>query len=61
LIVHGEHDFIVPAAPELAHQLIPDSELVVIPDSGHYPFIEQPTIFAETLRRFVTRRTSAAN
>jgi proline iminopeptidase len=58
LIVHGEHDFIVAAAPELLHQLISDSELVVIPDSGHYPFIEQPAIFGETLRRFIARRIS---
>ena len=57
LIVHGEHDFIVGAAPELVRQLIPESELVVIPDSGHYPFIEQPEIFAEALRRFITNRT----
>jgi proline iminopeptidase len=60
LIVHGEHDFIVAAAPELVHQLIPDSELVVIPDSGHYPFIEQPAIFAETVRRFVNRSATSS-
>jgi proline iminopeptidase len=53
LIVYGAEDFIVPAARERVHQLIPDSRLVVIPDSGHYPFIEQPEAFTGTLRAFV--------
>ena len=53
LIVHGEEDFIVPAASELAQRRIPDAELVRIPGSGHYPFIEQPTVFTQTLRSFV--------
>ncbi|NQV05366.1 alpha/beta fold hydrolase [bacterium] len=58
LIVHGAEDFIVPAAPELAGQLIPDARIAVIPDSGHYPFIEQPEAFTRTLRAFIedTRR-----
>jgi len=58
LIIHGQEDFIVAAAPELAHDLIAGSELVVIPESGHYPFIEQPEIFSETVRRFVARTAS---
>ena len=58
LIVHGEEDFIVASAPELVHRLIPHSELVAIRDSGHYPFIEQPKVFSETLRRFVSETSS---
>jgi pimeloyl-ACP methyl ester carboxylesterase len=53
LIIHGEHDFIVKASPALIRDLIPGSELVVIPDSGHYPFMEQPDIFANVLRQFI--------
>jgi len=53
LIVHGAEDFIVPAAPDLVHQLIPSARLAVIPDSGHYPFIEQPEAFTRTLRAFI--------
>lgn len=58
LIIHGEEDFIVTGAPELVHDLIPDSELEVIRESGHYPFIEQPKAFSETLRRFVNKTSS---
>ncbi len=53
LIIHGQEDFIVAAAPELVRDLIPHSELAIIPESGHYPFIEQPEAFSEILRRFV--------
>lgn len=53
LIIHGEEDFIVADAPELIRDLIPHSELAIIRESGHYPFIEQPQAFSETLRRFV--------
>ena len=58
LIIHGREDFIVAAAPELVHRLVPNSQLVVIPHSGHYPFIEQPDTFSETLRRFITETAS---
>ena len=58
LIIHGEQDFIVAGAQELAHDLIPHSELAIIHESGHYPFIEQPEMFSETLRRFVDETSS---
>ncbi len=58
LIIHGREDFVVAAAPKLAHRLVPNSKLVVIPDSGHYPFIEQPDAFSKTLRRFITETAS---
>jgi len=58
LIIHGQEDFIVAEAPELVHDLIPHSELAVIRESGHYPFIEQPEVFSETLRRFVNETSS---
>ena len=55
LIIHGAEDFIVPEAPKLVQGLVTDAELVVIPDSGHYPFIEQPEAFTRALRSFVDR------
>ena len=60
LIVHSEEGFTVAGAPELAHGLIPHSELAIIRESGHYPFIEQPEVLSETLRRLVDE-TSATN
>ena len=59
LIVHGAEDFIVPEAPRLAQELIPGAALAVIPDSGHYPFIEQPEAFTQALRSFI--ETAAAS
>jgi proline iminopeptidase len=59
LIINGREDFIVADAPELVHRLVSNSKLVVIPDSGHYPFIEQPDAFSKALRRFITRTASA--
>jgi pimeloyl-ACP methyl ester carboxylesterase len=53
LVIHGSEDFIVPAAPELVQRLIPNAELVVIAECGHYPFIEQPEEFTAALRRFI--------
>ncbi|MGB9359035.1 MAG: alpha/beta hydrolase [Acidimicrobiia bacterium] len=50
LIVDGAEDFIVPKAAMLAQRLNPDARLALIPDSSHYPVIEQPGAFTETLR-----------
>lgn len=53
LVMHGTHDFIVREAPDLVCDLIPKARLAMIPDSGHYPFIEQPIAFSTALSAFV--------
>ncbi|HKJ39408.1 MAG TPA: alpha/beta fold hydrolase [Anaerolineales bacterium] len=53
LIVQGREDFIVPEAAELAHKSIRNSKLVYIADSGHYPFMEAPSEFFNTLNSFI--------
>lgn len=55
LIIHSREDFIVPAAPQLANQLIPNSELVVLENSGHYPHVEVPGAFFAALERFIAQ------
>jgi len=55
LIMQGEKDFIVPEAAELAHQLIKDSQLVFIPESGHYPFMEARDAFFDVLNSFIKK------
>jgi len=55
LIIQGEHDFIVPEAPQLAHELIANSEFVFVSDSGHYPYIENPMEFFAALDSFIAR------
>lgn len=37
------------------HRLIQDSELVIVPDSGHYVQIDQPKFFINTLEDFIDR------
>ena len=53
-ILWGESDLIVPLPFGKSYQaLIPDAELVVIPETGHSPQIEEPVVFAEEIRKFV--------
>lgn len=54
LLLWGENDRITP--PEVArtfHEAIPGSRLVLIPECGHAPPLEQPARFTEELRRFM--------
>ncbi len=55
LVVVGEDDFIcdVTAARGMA-QLIPGARLTVIPEAGHFPWVEQPAAFRAALDEFLT-------
>lgn len=53
LIVQGQEDFIPPESAKLAHKLIRNSKLVYIANSGHYPFMEAPSDFFNTLNSFI--------
>jgi proline-specific peptidase len=54
LVVVGDDDFIcdLTAAREMA-DLIPNARLVVIPDAGHFPWVEQPAAFRAALDQFL--------
>jgi pimeloyl-[acyl-carrier protein] methyl ester esterase len=53
LVMHGEHDQIVPfaAGRELSEKL-PNGHLVNFPGTGHAPFLSQPQAFAMKTREF---------
>jgi len=54
LFLVGEHDAITPAAViERCHRAVPGSSYVVIRDSGHSAYFEQPQAFNETVMRFL--------
>ncbi|PWB50869.1 MAG: alpha/beta hydrolase [Anaerolineales bacterium] len=54
LIVHGADDQLIPVAEaELMSRLIPYAQLVVIPDSGHLPNMEQPQFFNQAVRDYL--------
>lgn len=54
LVLAGRHDPQMP--PACAEELaagIPHAQLAVFERSGHYPFVEEPEAFWETVRRFL--------
>jgi pimeloyl-ACP methyl ester carboxylesterase len=58
LVVVGEHDrTTTPRAARVLHAGIPGSELVVIPDTGHMSFVEEPETYLEAVRDFLHRAT----
>jgi proline iminopeptidase len=57
LVLVGRHDFFCPPSQaERLHRGIPDSELVMFEQSGHYPFVEQGDAFRMAVRRWLVRR-----
>ena len=54
LVITGEDDFIT--GPVCAHEIadgVAGSELVLLPDCGHFVFVEQPERFAEAVASFL--------
>lgn len=42
LIIHGDKDPIPLSVIERTHKSIPNSQLIVLKDCGHFPYVEQP-------------------
>lgn len=53
LILHGDFDPIPVASSQYIQQQIPAAQLVVIEQSGHFPFIEQPAKFVASVDTFM--------
>lgn len=45
LVLHGEYDVMPRTISEYIHQTLPSSELVVLPNIGHYGWIEDPQAY----------------
>jgi proline iminopeptidase len=59
LVLHGEADPIGLAGPcELAH-LLPDGRLVILPQAGHVPWLENPSDLRCHLRAFIAKLNSS--
>jgi pimeloyl-ACP methyl ester carboxylesterase len=59
LVVWGDRDRLVPVAHAHAYaEALPDARLVVLPGLGHYPYLEAPEQFAETVQAFVQAGSS---
>lgn len=56
LIVAGDEDVITPVDDSRRmHAAIPNSELVVLPETGHLANLERPDLFNDALRAFLAR------
>jgi pimeloyl-ACP methyl ester carboxylesterase len=54
LIIWGALDKVIPVQHgRRAHQQVPGSRLEVFPESGHFPQLDEPERFVETLTRFI--------
>ncbi len=53
LITVGDHDECDPALSREMHERIPGSKLVVLPESGHMTFVDQPGLFLDAVDRFL--------
>jgi proline iminopeptidase len=54
LVVVGESDWLCPpSAAQVIAAAVPQAELLVVPEAGHFSFGEQPAIFADAMRRFL--------
>jgi len=55
LIIVGDHDESDPKMSQEMHEKIAGSKLVILPGSGHMTFVDQPALFLEAVRDFVSR------
>ena len=53
LILVGEHDESDPAMSREMNAKIAGSKLVVLPNSGHMTFVDQPDLFVKAITDFV--------
>lgn len=50
LLISGGRDSIIPASHAAeAHKIMPGSRLVIFPEAGHMPHVDEPAAFARTL------------
>jgi proline iminopeptidase len=53
LITVGDNDECAPSLSHAMHELIKGSQLLVLPQSGHMTFVDQPALFNETVDEFL--------
>ena len=53
LIIVGDHDESDPKMSKEMHEKIAGSQLVILTNSGHMTFVDQPGQFMKTVRDFI--------
>lgn len=56
LITVGDHDECDPSLAKAMHSLIPGSKLIILPQSGHMTFVDQPGLFMTAVENFLSGR-----
>ena len=57
LVLWGDCDKVISHGYAAAYAArLPDAEIAVIPEAGHYPHIEQPALFVDAIARFVAAK-----
>jgi len=54
LVIHGGADSIPLAASEAWTRAIPDAQLLVLPEVGHFPHVEAPSLFFDAVETFLS-------
>lgn len=55
LIMHGEESVISIEGAEAINRYIPNSELIILKDVGHFPYVEAPNNFSQIVKEFFGR------
>jgi proline iminopeptidase len=58
LITVGDHDECDPSLAKAMHSLIAGSKLIILPESGHMTFVDQPGLFMAAVENFLAPHTS---
>jgi len=53
LVIHGEEELLPLASSQAYVDALPDAQLLLIPDAGHMPWLEQPGDFFPAVRSFL--------
>ena len=53
LVICGDHDESDPSLSRTMHDKIAGSKLVILPESGHMTFVDQPNLFIQNVNDFV--------
>ncbi|HEY4611876.1 MAG TPA: alpha/beta hydrolase, partial [Bacteroidota bacterium] len=61
LILHGDSDSLPLDIAQKLHRSIAGSTMIVLNNSGHFPYIETPDEFVRTIRNFMTSAGSKRN
>lgn len=56
LIIVGDHDESDPVMSKEMHEKIAGSKLVILPESGHMTFVDQPDLFLKSITEFVNSK-----